>query len=437
MSDGGARAEAARLLARISAGASLSAALAPAAEKLSPAVRPLFQELVYSTLREWPRLEAIANALLAKPLRRKDGDVMALVLVGLQQLSGSRIAAHAAVSETVAAARGLGKPWAVGLVNGVLRNYQRRGGEVEASLDAAAGAALPAWLHDQIASEWPGQLAHIVAASRSHPAFTLRVNRLHIARDDYLALLAAREDLSSHSAVAVAGVADAITLTPASDVSKLPGFAEGWVSVQDAAAQLACEFLAPVAGERLLDACAAPGGKTCHLLERAPDIAELVAADISKARLARVGDNARRLGLTPRLLTLDASAVGAQLPPASFDAILVDAPCSATGVMRRNPDIKLHRRAGDIAGFAAQQQAILRGVWPLLKPGGRLLYVTCSILEAENDAAVAALVAAVEDVEVEPLSHALALPRRFGVQTLPQAGGHDGLYFARLRKASV
>jgi 16S rRNA (cytosine967-C5)-methyltransferase len=258
---------------------------------------------------------------------------------------------------------------------------------------------------------------------------TLRVNQLKSTRDDYLRQLTEAEIEATLCAVSL----DGVVLTRPVDVRSLPGFTEGVASVQDSAAQLVARLLAPQAGERILDACAAPGGKACHLLELQPAIEELVALDISEPRLQRVIENTTRLDLRLTPLVADASELPEALIAKPFDAILADVPCSATGVIRRNPDIKILREPNDIAGFASQQLAILAGLWPALKPGGRLLYVTCSLLAAENDEVVSHF-AAQYGAHTAAVTLRTGTPRQHGWQTLPDQHGGDGLYFALLRK---
>ena len=426
-----ARAEAAKLIAEIESGRSLQKAMPEALARLQPNHTALLQELVYGALREWPRLNAIANALISKPLKSKDDDIKALIVLGLHQLSAMRVPAHAAISETVAACRELDKSWASGFINGVLRNFQREQARLEADLDTAATLALPPWLYQELCDQWPEQVNAIAAASRSHPPMTLRVNAQRGSRNDYLALLAAADLEAEPCPVSPWGV----TLKMPMDVARLPGFTDGLVSVQDESAQLAAHILAPVSGEHILDACAAPGGKACHILEMTPELAELVACDNSHARLTMVTQNTERLGLPVTLLHDDAIKPSAILNSRSFDAITVDAPCSATGVIRRNPDIKIHRNRDDILTFAEQQQALLSGVWPLLKPGGRLLYITCSILREENDDVVAWALKYLPNSVLQPITSESLAATAHGVQTLPSATGGDGLYFAQINKA--
>ena len=424
-----ARVGAARILAQVERGDSLGKQLPHALTKIKPEQRALAQELVYGTLREWPRLQGLADQLLAKPLRAKDGDVKALVLMGIHELTAMRTPDHATVAETVAATRLLGKPWAAGLVNGCLRNYQRRQEALESHLNDWQKQALPEWLWQALQRQWPGHLDQIARSQRNRPPLTLRVNQQRTTSQDYLALL--RE--SGIKAQAVAPLATAITLDKPCPVEELPGFSSGLCSVQDAAAQLAAPLLALEGGEQVLDACAAPGGKASHLLEQA-GAATLIAADISEERLQRVEENLQRLGLKAEMRILDAATASTTLSGAEFPAILVDAPCSATGVMRRNPDIKIHRQPEDVAHFAAQQASILEGLWPLLGAAGRLLYVTCSILREENDQVIEAFLRNNGDAQVMAITEAFGEATEYGLQTLPEETGADGLYYALLTK---
>ncbi|MEE4203227.1 MAG: 16S rRNA (cytosine(967)-C(5))-methyltransferase RsmB [Halieaceae bacterium] len=424
------RAVAASLIAEALAGHSLKERFAEKSQRLSESQRPLCRELVYGTLREWPRLDALLTELLTKPLRAKDRDVLALMGIGIYQLEQMRLPSHAAVSETVNAVQGLGKGWAKGLTNGVLRNYQRQQSALEATLAPSARAALPAWLFKQLQREWPESLEVIGTAARTRPPMHLRVNSKQTERDPLLAQLAQNGiEARSHPRVD-----SAIVLASGIDVSQLPGFSAGAVSVQDASAQLAAPLLRPAPGERILDACAAPGGKSCHIAELQPDLERLIAADISADRLERVRENRDRLGLNFELMESDLRNPVTPLQPAQFDAILVDAPCSASGVLRRNPDIKVIRQPEDIARFATLQREILSGVWPLLKPGGRLLYATCSILSAENDEVIQWAASALPGATIKPLKHPQAEPTRYGIQCLPSLDEGDGLYYGLLEK---
>ncbi|NND66823.1 MAG: 16S rRNA (cytosine(967)-C(5))-methyltransferase RsmB [Halioglobus sp.] len=424
------RANAARVVADVLGGQSLNRGLPAALEQTLERDRPLLQQLCYGTLRMAPRLEALLTLLFTKPLKDKDRDIHALAMLGLYQLDATRIPAHAAVSETVGATRALKKPWAKGLLNAVLRRYQREREELLGELDDAALASHPEWLYRAYLKQWPEQAAAIIAANNEQPPMTLRVNRRHGARDDYLNILAAQDIAAGAGRLSPA----AVCLAQPQDVTSLPGFGAGDVSVQDESAQVAALLLDAQPGDRVLDACAAPGGKTCHILESEPAIDELVALELDGDRLARVEENLERLDLFAALVQGDAAAPPAELEPASFDRILVDAPCSASGVVRRNPDVKILRRQGDLASFAAQQSAILDGAWPLLKPGGQLLYATCSVLREENDAVIKRFVEEHDDAAVVPLQLDGTVATDVGVQILPSVSGGDGLYYSALEK---
>mgnify|MGYP001192356553 FL=1 len=424
------RAAAARTIHRVLSGESLNHFFHDTLLQLDENRRPLCQELVYGTLREWPYLVAVSEHYLDKPLRRKDQDVLALICTGMYELCHLRTPAHAVVSETVGDTQALKKPWAKGLVNGVLRAHQRRDSD-KTEVSNSARYALPQWLFNSLAQQYPERFEQIAAAARSKPPMALRINRQQTGRDDYAAMLAE----SGIGAESEGTCEDGLVLTTPVDIGALPYFAAGWVSVQDIAAQFAVNLLSPAPDERILDACAAPGGKACHILEQQPQLAELVAMDISKSRQQRIHENRERLRLPMTLLVGDASAPPESLQRESFDAILADVPCSATGVIRRNPDVKILRQAGDIILFADQQLSILRGLWPLLKPGGRLLYVTCSLLREENDDVINRF-AGSQNVNVSSLTLPKGIATEHGWQTLPEPHGTDGLFFSLLEKPS-
>jgi 16S rRNA (cytosine967-C5)-methyltransferase len=424
-----ARQVAADIIGRVLSGESLNHLLPAAFDQVADGQRPLCQELVYGTLREWPMHQGIIDNLIKKPLRKKDNDVLALIGSALYELTKLSTPKHAVVSETVNTVRLMKKQWASGLVNGVLRSFQRAEAQSDFALTPAQRRALPSWLDELIGQEYDDHLDAIAEASRHRPPMTLRVNSIRNERDAYLRLLT-DADLLAHP---LDHLSDGITLRQPVDVSSLPGFFDGLVSVQDSAAQRVADLINPQPGERILDACAAPGGKACHLLERQPDLKELVACDASANRLQRVVDNTERLGLTSTVIKADARTLPSEIVSPGFDAILADVPCSATGVMRRNPDIKILRRTVDIRQFAEQQLAILQGLWPALKPGGRLLYVTCSILEAENDAVVKAF-AQQHKVQIMSIEMERGIARDAGWQVMPEVDGGDGLYFSLLSK---
>ena len=423
------RAKAAAVIHRVLQGESLNQLLPHSFESLELGQRALCQELVYGTLREWPLYQATCQKFLRKALRRKDHDLLSLICVGLYELDNLRTPPHATISEAVNGARDLKKAWAAGMVNAVLRSYQREQAGLRETLPPAAQSALPDWLFEILTIEYGECFEQIAEAARGRPPLFLRVNQRHLGRAQYLQLL-------SEAGIAAAPAPlspEAVLIEKPVDVSLLPGFDKGWVSVQDVSAQLVAGLLAAKPGERVLDACAAPGGKACHILEQQPALAELTAMDISEQRLQRVRENSERLGLAMTTVTADASKLQESIRVKQFDAILADVPCSATGVIRRNPDVKILRQPGDIASFGAQQLAILKGLWPALKPGGRLLYVTCSLLKAENDSIIATFTDHKESI-IHSLSLGQGLPTQFGWQTLPHPSGGDGLFFSLLEK---
>jgi len=421
------------LLAVTRDGVSLNQCLPELMAQVTERDRPLLQELCYGTLRWYPRLNALLNELLEKPFRAKDRDIHVLLACALYQLMETRIPDHAAVNETVAAIKKLKKPWAKGLINGVLRRFIRERDSLNTQLVANSvyQHAHPKWLCKRIEQAWPEQAAAIFAANNHPGPMTLRVNRLRQSRTDYLGTL----QTASIEAKATALSEDGVQLVKAMGVDGIPGFAEGQLSVQDEAAQLAAQLLALESGQRVLDACCAPGGKTCHILEREPKLAELVALDIDDSRLGRVRENFERLSVQASLVAADAAATDEWWDGQQFDRILLDAPCSATGVIRRHPDIKLLRKPDDIARLAELQSELLDALWPLLKSGGKLLYATCSILPEENDASIAGFIARQSDAKVLNITAEIGMQTPLGRQLLPTIDGHDGFYYALLCKS--
>lgn len=411
--------QAAAALEAILAGAALHQVLPRHLHALDTAgERGALQDIVYGSLRQLGRLDAWLDALLARPLT--DPRLGWLLRVALYQLAYTRAPAHAVVHNAVSAA---GEGWRRGLANAVLRNFQRRRGELDALADARPSArwSHPDWWIAALQAQYPERWQAILEAGLLHPPFTLRVNRRHGDVADYLRRLADAGLPARQTG------AQAVTLDKAVAVQALPGFDQGHVSVQDAGAQWAAVLLDAQPGERVLDACAAPGGKSGHILERAA--VALTALDLDPVRLARVGDNLERLGLAATLLAGDAARPDAWWDGRPFDRILADVPCSASGVVRRNPDIKWLRRPDDIARFAAQQAVMLEALWPLLAPGGTLLYVTCSIFDEENAAQIRAFQARhPQDAERLPL------PDPLTDGSLLPAAEHDGFYYALLRK---
>lgn len=421
------RAAAANVLFQVvDKGHSLSSALPAAQQTIKPRDHALLQEICYGALRYLPRLESIANELMDKPLKGKQRVFHHLILVGIYQLSFMRIPAHAAVGETVEGTNALKGPRLRGLINAVLRNYQRNQEELDAiAVSHNAGKyGHPSWLLKLLQESYPEQWQEIVEANNNKAPMWLRVNHQHHSRDEYLELLKNENiDNTIHSEAK-----DAVKLAAPCDVTKLPGFEKGWVSVQDAAAQLSINYLTPQDGELILDCCAAPGGKTAHILERTQGC-EVVAIDCDDTRLKRVHDNLQRLNLKAKVICGDARNPQDWWQGEQFDRILLDAPCSATGVIRRHPDIKWLRRADDIAALAELQSEILDAMWQQLKPGGTLVYATCSITPQENKEQVKAFLARTPDAQLQGSD--VSNPGR---QILPGEEDMDGFYYAILTK---
>jgi len=423
------------LTAVLNGKASLNSSLPLQLDKVEARDRGLTQDLAFGTARWQPRLSALANKLLQKPFKAADADVEALLLVGLYQLLYTRIPAHAAIGETVGCADKLKKPWAKALLNAVLRNAQRESEAllVELEHDPVVRTAHPRWLQKSLKAFWPEQWEAICAANNAHPPMILRVNRRHKTRDAYLQLLVeagieARPCVFSQ---------DGIVLAEPCDVRNLPGFAEGWISVQDEAAQLAADLLDLAPGQRVLDACCAPGGKTCHILEVEPKLAGVVAVDLEAKRLVRVRENLERLGLSAELIAADGRDTAAWWDGKPFQRILLDAPCSATGVIRRHPDIKLTRQPDDIGALATLQGELLDAMWPTLEVGGILLYATCSTLPTENTEVIEAFLARTPGARELDIAGQFGIKQPHGRQLLAQEGGHDGFYYAKLIKIAA
>ena len=432
------RAHAARVVAAVVQGRSLETALVidPA---MSAQERGLLRTLVFDSVRWCLRLDAMLALLLSRPGQTMKQEVRALAIVGLCQLLYTNIPAHAAVNETVNAARLLGHARAAGIINAVLRRCLRESASLAAKVDRdlATRTAHPAWLVEQLAKDWPEQHRQILDANNERPPFWIRVNRRKVSGRQY------RRELEALGRAIEASLFDdeALLLDRAVDVTELPGFSEGLVSVQDAAAQLAARVLQAEAGDRVLDACAAPGGKTGHILELQPEIGALLAIDVSAERLMRVEDNLRRLGLEARTLQADVANTAAWWDGKPFDRILLDVPCSATGVIRRHPDIKLLRRPEDIRALAIKQAELLRACWPLLRPGGRLVYASCSALRAETTDVIGAFLGAFAEARdlTEPSFMHLGQQAGLGPGARIAAGSADmdGFYYACLQKEAV
>ena len=441
------RATAARVLTQVQHGQSLAQCLPAAEEKIEFDDIPFLRELCYGSCRWYFRLNALAKMLLQKPFHDDDEDLHQLLIIGLYQLNIQKKAAHAAIFETVEAAASLDKPYCKGVINACLRRYDREHVELIESLgnNPVTLHSHPKWLVKALKKAWPDNYLEIMEANNQHPPFCIRVNQIHHSREEYLALL----DQSGIPASAGKHAKHSIYLDHAMNVFELPGFEDGWCSVQDEAAQLAAELLEPQAGENILDACAAPGGKTCHILESANDL-KVTAIDLEEKRLARVSENLERLQLEAKTIACDANNIDDWWDGELFDRILLDAPCAAIGVIRRHPDIKLLRLKEDIEQLADVQLDLLKTLWSTLKPGGRLVYATCSVMPMENatviDTFIAAQNDAHQDVQVYSLQdRSWGIHSGHGRQLFPQLAiesdtgevieqGHDGFYYAVLEK---
>ncbi|MGV8940531.1 MAG: 16S rRNA (cytosine(967)-C(5))-methyltransferase RsmB [Lysobacter sp.] len=427
------RVAAARVLdAVLHHGRSLKAELGTAQQALEdPRDRALVEAICLAVLRQPGRFDAALTAWLPRPLAHRDRELRALLLVGFAQLDPLGLPPHAAVAATVEAARGLGRSHQAGMVNALLRRALREG------LPASpAHSHWPLWLRERIEQDWPQQSSAILQASEESPPMWLRVNRQAQSRDAYRGQL---EAIGLHAEI-VEGAPDALLLLQPVPVASLPGFADGAVSVQDGAAQWVVDALAAPPGARVLDACAAPGGKAAHLRERDPSL-KLTALDIDRRRIRHVQTTFDRLQLggDAVLLAADATDPAAWWDGVPFDAILLDAPCSATGIIRRQPDVLLHRRESDLAALASTQSRLLDALWQTLAAGGALVYATCSILKQENEKQVAAFLARTADAVAEPLDERCGHPvvsdgTVIARQRLPGEGGMDGFFYARLRK---
>ena len=395
--------------------------------------RAFIQELCYGVIRWYAPLRQLCSYLLKKPLNATDQDVYALLLIGLYQLNYLRTSPHAAVHETVQAARELKKVWAVPLINGVLRSFQRQKASLLKKLPKDSHFAHPDWLIKKLQQAWPNEWQAILAANNHLPPMSLRVNLLKITRKDYAQKLKDKGITGNLSELSQAG----IILDESSPVFKLPGFMEGEVSIQDTAAQLAASLLLLEPGQSVLDACAAPGGKTTHILETQSDLVSCVAVDHDAVRLNKVKDNLNRLRLADtqvQLLCAKAQDLKITWKGSLFDRILLDTPCSGTGVIRKHPDIKLLRREEDIAKLAEQQYQLISSLWGLLKPNGIFLYVTCSVLPEENNEVLLRFLSRYSDAKEEVIDEKWGVACLIGRQILPQIHGPDGFYYARLRK---
>lgn len=399
-------------------------------ERIDPKDRGLFYELTYGTLRQFEFLYALVSKLVDKMPRKKDSDVLALLLVGLYQIHFMRVPDHAALSETVAGAKILKKHWAKNLVNAVLRRFLREHESLcEGLLNNESSITAPAWILEHFRRDWPEHWRDIVGACTEAGPITLRANARKSSRE---ALAETLRDLNIDFRETRFST-DGLTLNSSSDLRKL-NIGSAAFTVQDEAAQLAAKLLKLEAGQSVLDACAAPGGKTTHILEREPELKSLLALDIDEQRIQSIQENLDRLQLQAELRCADAAETDTWWDGQPFDRILLDAPCSASGIIRRHPDIKILRRADDIAKLATLQQTLLQNLWQCLKPGGILLYATCSVFKQENVATVTSFVSSTPDAEHDKIDADWGQEQEYGRQLLPIKGEHDGFYYARLVK---
>lgn len=391
----------------------------------------LLQELVYGVLRHLPELENDVRQFIKKPLTGKQRVGHFLLLIGVYQIKYTRIPDHAAFNETVSACKPLKCEHLKGVINGVLRNFQRQQADnsnsVADNLPDAVAYNHPSWFIKKLQSAYPENWQYVLHANMQRPPMWLRVNKLHHNVTEYLALL----DSENIEYSFVDDKSSAIRLTNAIDVNKLPGFAKGWVSIQDGAAQQAARLLDCQPEDNVLDCCAAPGGKTCHILEYSPQIKAMTAIDIEAPRLERVQENLARLNLKANVIAADAATTEKWWDGELYDRILIDAPCSGTGVIRRHPDIKWLRKKDDISVLTELQQNILKNIWSLLKPGGTLLYATCSVLPEENNEQVQRFIAENSDAELVAITEDA---QNIGWQILPNNESMDGFYYAKLLK---
>ncbi|WP_288404990.1 16S rRNA (cytosine(967)-C(5))-methyltransferase RsmB [uncultured Acinetobacter sp.] len=419
------RAQVVSTLLKVQQGQSLSGILHQQLNDIPDRDRALFHELVLGTLRQWFALKAITLPLLTKPLNNET--VESCLYLGLYQVLCTRIPAHAAISETVTATKQLGFHALSGIVNAILRRATRETDAFQSQLQQAHG--LPSWLYKRLKRDWPAQLDDLCQQLKHTAPLTLRINQRQIGRDAYLLKLQAQ----SIQARACAWSDVGIVIEQSVQITELPGYQQGWFSVQDEHAQLCASLLHDLDQKTVLDACAAPGGKTAHLLEAfKPE--QLIALDHDAKRLLRVSENISRLQLDASRLEILAADATTWQGPDALDCIVLDAPCSAIGVLRRHPDIRLLRQSTDIAQTVALQQQILKNLWPQLKVGGTLLYITCSILKPENEQQMQAFFAEHANASELKIEADWGIEQAYGRQLLPTSGQGDGFYYCRIKK---
>ncbi|MDT8282595.1 MAG: 16S rRNA (cytosine(967)-C(5))-methyltransferase RsmB [Gammaproteobacteria bacterium] len=405
--------------------------------------RGLANEIVNGVLRWRWQLEFFITSLLAKPLKKKELDIQLILMMALYELAECRTPDYAIINESVELVRKSGKKWAASLVNAVLRNFTREKETLISSTNNNEQTYLshPQWILDKVKRDWPDHWRQILMANNQRPAFWLRVNHRQTNTADYQRLLAEHDIESEITELAC----DALKLIQGADVRLLPGFTQGMVSVQDAGAQLAAELLnipenlSVVDNFQVLDLCAAPGGKTCHILERHPTLQHLLAVELDEHRMQRVSENLQRLKLTADLMVADARDYKQWWSGRAYDRILIDAPCSASAVIRRHPDIKTLRRESDIPSLVKLQAEILSAAWQMLAVGGELLYVTCSIFKDENERQIETFFANHDEQAISELKIDADWGQvcKYGRQLLPGEQDADGFYFCRLKKIST
>lgn len=421
------RAQVVATLLKVQQGQSLSGILHQQLNDIPERDRALFHELVLGTLRQWYALKSITLPLLTKPLNNET--VETCLYLGLYQVLCTRIPAHAAISETVTATKQLGFHALSGIVNAILRRATRETESFKNSLQQAHG--LPSWMYKRLKKDWPAQLNELCQQLKYSAPLTLRINQRHIGRDAYLIKLEAQDIQARACHISEAG----IVIEQSVQITQLPGFEQGWFSVQDEHAQLCATLLPDLTDRVVLDACAAPGGKTAHLLEKFTP-AHLIALDQDASRLVRVSENLKRLKLDQHHLEILAADATTWQSSQALDCIVLDAPCSATGVMRRHPDIRLLRQSTDIVQTVDLQKQILQHLWTQLKVGGTLLYITCSILKIENEQQMIEFFAEHPDAKEIKIEADWGIEQIHGRQLLPVSGQGDGFYYCRIEKVA-
>lgn len=414
----------------IDKGISIDAGLANLPEQLDPRDRAFIQNLSFGVVRWYWQLDQIASQLLDKPIRNKDRVIHFVLLIGIYQIKHLKLAEHAAVADTVECCANLKKEWAKGLINACLRKTLKD----ETPIDETSHFhSHPEWIGRITQAAWPEHADKILENNNKAAPLCLRVNSLKSSRDDYLALLNSNEDIAAQDPYSKVG----IRLNKATSIQNLPHFAEGWSSVQDTASQLVLNFLQPESGDRCLDSCAAPGGKTALLMENSPEDVVMHALDIGGERNNKLDETLDRLGLSDKVSVLngDAAQTQAWWDKKLYDKILMDAPCTGSGVIRRHPDIKHHRTGEDLDQLIKTQQEILNALWTLLKPSGRLLYTTCSIFPKENVKQMKKFITETRNAKAVEIEHPTGIKQEFGIQTLPGISDMDGFYYCLLEKA--